>query len=66
METPGSKCLNFLSQTWRWWVLYYIDDEIKPVALNLKAVQGGQVDIIVLIRDDHVPAEGHILTHNLK
>ena len=39
---------------------------IQPVVLNLKAVGGGQVDVIVLDRDDHVGAEGDILADNLK
>ena len=39
---------------------------IQPVVLNLKAVGGGQVDVIVLDRDDHVGAEGDVLADHLK
>ena len=39
---------------------------ILPVVLNLKAVGGGQVDVIVLDRNDYVGAEGDILADNLK
>ena len=39
---------------------------IQPVVLNLKAVGGGQVDVIVLDRDDYVGAEGDVLSNHLK
>ena len=39
---------------------------IQPVVLNLKVVGGGQVDVIVLDRDDHVGAEVDVLADNLK
>ena len=39
---------------------------IQPVALNLKAVGGGKVDIVVLNRDHNIPAKSDILTHHLK
>ena len=39
---------------------------VKPVALNLKAVGGGQVDVIVLDRDYNVGAEGDVLADHLK
>ena len=39
---------------------------VKPVALNLKAVGGGQVDVIVLDGGHHIRAKGDILTHHLR
>ena len=39
---------------------------VKPVALNLKAVGGGQDDVIVLDGGHHVRAKGDILTHHLR
>ena len=47
---------------------HYIDEQVmvKPVALNLKAVGGGQVDVTVLDGGHHVRAKGDILTHHLR
>ena len=48
-------------------ILENVNDIIaRPVALDLKTVRGGEVDIVVFRRDHHVPAERDVVAHHLR